>query len=248
MIKSYIILISLSVLVGCQSAKKTTPVRLCHKAKGTITIDGKFDEPSWQNAPVISFYHLNRHGAKQEYNPAISPTRARLLWDDTYLYIAFEAIDRDIWSTIEKHDGPLCLEDVLEFFIRPDPNSFAFYEFEISPQNVLWDLFYPSRGLVCGGPFQKRWTKYESGLRSATKVYGTLNNYADEDKKWTLEVALPFSSLKKNTPQPGDRWLFALCRYDFSYYLSEFELSSNARLSKAAFHLFDDYDILEFKK
>ena len=91
----------------------------------------------------------------------------------------------------------------------------------------------------------------ESNLKSGVKVYGTLGNWKDTDDKWVLEVAIPFSAFKEVTspPKSGDEWSFALCRYDYSVYLEEGrELSSTAKLSKRAFHLWEDYDQLLFQK
>ena len=116
---------------------------------------------------------------------------------------------------------------------------------------VSLDIFYPSRG-VSVSDRDKHGTAYESNLKSATKVYGTMNNWKDEDEKWTLEVAIPFSSLNDvidGIPQDGEEWRFALCRYDFSCYLEDKELSSSAHLGgQRGFHSYEDYDILEFQR
>ncbi|MBU0478093.1 carbohydrate-binding family 9-like protein [bacterium] len=228
--------------------KKAPKEYICQYTEEKVAIDGVFDEPCWQKAKKITFYRLERWVTKQPHRKAISKTTARLLWDKDYLYIAMEAEDKDIWATIEEHDAVLCREDVLEIFLKPRKSKCSYYEFEISPKNVTWDIFYSSRGVSDN---DKHCTAYESNLKSATKVYGTLNNWKDEDGKWTLEVAIPFSSLKDTidrTPQNGEQWRFALCRYDFSSYLEDVELSSSACLGQRWFHLYEDYDILKFQR
>ncbi|MFH1905047.1 MAG: carbohydrate-binding family 9-like protein [bacterium] len=239
-------------ILGFSWCKRELEIYVCHYTDEKITIDGIFDESCWRKANKIKFYHLEKTHTEPQRHPApFSPTTARLLWDKEYLYFAMEAEDKDIWGTITEHDSVLCNEDVLEIFLKPRENKYSYYEFEISPKNVTWDLFYPSRGVSAGGPFQKRWSKYESNLKSATKVYGTLNKWKDKDEKWTLEVAIPFSSLKEviaGTPRNGEQWRFALCRYDYSVYLENYEYSSSARLSLVWFHKYEDYNILEFRK
>ena len=213
------------------------------------TIDGIINEPCWQRAEKIQFYHIERGSkGRQTHPPAFSSTTARLCWDKDYLYIVMEATDKDLWATLTEHDAVLCREDCLEIFIKPKKDVKSYYEFEFSPKNVTWDLFYPSRGVAAWDRF---WSSYESGLKSAAKVEGILNEWHDQDKGWTLEVGIPFSAffeVVKPSPGDGDRWYFALCRYDYSVYLEDYELSSSARLKEANFHRYEDYDILIFQK
>ena len=58
-----------------------------------------------------------------------------------------------------------------------------------------------------------------SGFKSAVFVEGTLNNPTDTDKKWTVEVAIPFSSLKITdldiSPKNGDSWKINFSRVEW---------------------------------
>lgn len=244
----FTVIFTLSGIIDCHSEESAMRYT-CRYTDEKITIDGIFNELSWQKAEKINFYHIERGLHKtQTHPPAYSQTTARLLWDNNYLYIAMEAEDKDIWATLTEHDAVLCREDVLEIFLKPKRDKYSYYEFEISPKNITWDIFYPSRGVAS---WDRKWSSYESNLKSATKVYGTLNNWQDMDERWTLEVAIPFSALSEvieSPPRNGDEWYFALCRYDYSVYLEDFELSSSARLKEAWFHRYEDYDILVFKK
>ncbi len=222
---------------------------LCRKVTGKITIDGKLDEKAWKSADVIDTFYLLRKSPKDEIKPAVSRTVARLLWDDEFLYIGIEAQDKDIWATITEHDGKLWTEDVLELFIKPDKNNPAYYEFEFSPKNVVLDLIIPRRGSRSFA-FSKR---YESNLKSAVKVYGTLENWKDKDEKWVLEVAIPFTAFKETVPPPrvGSEWTFAVCRYNYSVYLpasytNAKELSTSTPFSAYSFHRYEDYAPLKF--
>jgi hypothetical protein len=54
------------------------------------------------------------------------------------------------------------------------------------------------------------------GVQLASFIRGTLNVRGDQDKGWSLEVAIPwinFEELSKR-PAPGDTWTAALNRWD----------------------------------
>ena len=233
--------------------RKISQTYLCHQSVGKIKIDGLLDEKDWQKAESISFYHLRRKG-HQDYKEAESPAIGKLLWDKDYLYISIEAKDKDIWATIKEHDGRLWQEDVLEAFFKPDRNRYIYYEFEFSPKNVTLDLMMLRRSDSGAQSFARSFEdrkSFESDLKSAVKIYGSLQNRNDIDDKWVLEAAIPLSAFKEISlsPKIGDEWSFALCRYDYSVYLKEgVEHSSTAKLSKLNFHLWEDYDWLLFSK
>ena len=47
-------------------------------------------------------------------------------------------------------------------------------------------------------------------------------------------------------PDAGEKWKFALCRYDYSVAHETPELSSSAPLTRPDFHRYEDYGELEF--
>ena len=57
------------------------------------------------------------------------------------------------------------------------------------------------------------------GLQTAVQVQGTLNNNADIDKGWSLEIAIPWKSLhlladeRTIPPKNGDIWKLFLGRF-----------------------------------
>lgn len=65
-------------------AKLQRPECTVFRAGTPITIDGRLDEAAWFAAPVIGEFHFPwwKEGRKEQ-------TRARLLWDDHNLYLAF---------------------------------------------------------------------------------------------------------------------------------------------------------------
>ncbi len=82
----------------------------------------------------------------------------------------------------------------------------------------------------------------------AVSLRGTLNDHRDVDKGWTVEGRIPWKAFEAagGKPKPGDKWRFALCRYDYSVMLENPELSSTAPLTIPSFHQYEDYGVLTF--
>ena len=61
------------------------PVYQVHRASHPIVVDGKLDDAAWKTAQTIEFQFpwSQQTGAKQK-------TLARLLWDDSYLYVGYD--------------------------------------------------------------------------------------------------------------------------------------------------------------
>ena len=232
-----------ALLCGCMPKGKQAPPqpRLfeCRRARGTITIDGKLDEPAWKAAQYLDDFRLPGSFAKPE-----SPSSARLLWDDQNLYLAMVMQDFDVYATHKEHDSRTWEDDVAELFLKPSDHAHHYYELQVNALNTKLDLLIPRRG---AGNLD-RFTPWQSGMASAVVVKGTLHEWRDKDKGWMVEAAIPLKAFLKDTPKPqiGDRWRFAVCRYDYSVYLERQELSSSARLPVSDFHHFEGYDSIEF--
>ncbi len=138
------------------------------------------------------------------------------MWDDQYLYVAFECADNDIWGTHTNYDDPVYAEEAVEVFIDPEGAGWHYWEIDVSPRNVVVDL------MVIKAGWQGRagtLAKYNvKGLLTGTKVYGTLDNREDQDEKWTAEIAIPWSDFlgrRVNVPpKEGDSWRLNLFRID----------------------------------
>jgi hypothetical protein len=220
-----------------------SPVRKaeCRWASGPITIDGKADEPAWKDAQVLELV------VNWQKRKAKTATKARLLWDDKYLYFTADMEDSDLYADIKEHNGMLWFNDVFELFFKPRTDKLPYYEFQVNAANAQLELFFPSRG--SGGYHRaKSTTKY--GMQSAVTLNGTLNDWTDQDKGWTVEGRIPLSAFgtSGDVPQAGSKWRFALCRYDYSAAFEEAETSSSAPLTRPDFHRYEDYGELTFVK
>ena len=75
---------------------------LCRHANVPIQIDGQLNEAAWAEAPWTEDF-LDIQGAAQP-RPKFR-TRAKLLWDEQYLYIAAELEEPHVWATLTNHDS-----------------------------------------------------------------------------------------------------------------------------------------------
>jgi len=167
-------------------------------------IDGLLDDPAWQGATPLTLVD------SMDGKPTQLRTTARLTWDDEALYVAFDCEDPDVWGTFKNRDDPLYTQEVVEIFIDADADGKTYDEIEVSPHNVVFDAYFPARR-------QGMDTSWDSGLQSAVKVNGTIDDASDRDKGWTVEMRIPFSrlhSVPHVPPRPGGRWRFNLYRLD----------------------------------
>lgn len=176
-------------------------------------IDGNIDEKVWDHVPwTDKFTDIEGDKLPAPYYK----TRCKLMWDKDYLYIAAEIKDPHIWANVKKHDEVIFQDNDFEIFIDPDNNTHQYFEIEVNAINTVWDLFMnkPYRNGAGG------MDSWESGLRSAVKVQGTVNDPSDKDKGWTVEMAIPYSAFtvsgKTKTPADGDFWRINFSRVQWN--------------------------------
>ncbi len=173
--------------------------------KEKINVDGKLTEKAWAkaNALTLLFPWESQTGLKQK-------TTVKLLRDEQYLYVGYECEDDDITAVLENRDDPTYKDDCVEFFIRPNESSKQYFGMEMNARGVLYDYFYDF-------PKQHDKTPDLVGVQLQTHLRGTLNQGADRDQGWSLEVAIPWASLQKLAPQPprkNDQWRVQFNRWD----------------------------------
>lgn len=185
----------------------------CRRASSPIRIDGKLDDPAWQAAPWTADFIDIEGDSKPK--PRFR-TRAKMLWDDQYFYIAAELEEPHVWATLSKHDAVIFHDNDFEVFLNPSGDTLNYFEFEMNALNTGWDLFLPK-------PYKKQGKADNSweipGLRTAVQVQGALNDPRDQDRGWTLEIAFPWTAFASKAPvkrpKPGESWRVNFSRVEW---------------------------------
>ena len=184
------------------------------RAANPLRIDGMLNEPSWLSAPWTEDF-VDIEG---DVRPAPRyRTRAKMLWDDEYLYIGAELQEPHVWGTLTKRDTVIFYDNDFEVFIDPNGDSHEYYEFEMNALNTVWDLFLPK-------PYKDSGSAVDSwdieGLKTGVRIRGTLNNPSDIDTGWTVEIAMPWAALGRyahvpSPPRDGDQWRINFSRVEW---------------------------------
>ncbi|HET6279933.1 MAG TPA: carbohydrate-binding family 9-like protein [Polyangia bacterium] len=182
-----------------------------------IKLDGKLDDAAWAEAPSTGpFVNTMTGGAADQ------KTEAKLLWDNKYLYVAFDNSDSDIWAKLNKRDDKLWTEEADELMIDADGNGKTYVEIQVAPNGTVFDTYLPEyRKYEDSIDPKKKPYSWNSKLNAKVQVNGTLNKRDDQDKGWTVELAIPLEDVKglsaegpKMPPSPGDTWRFNMFRLD----------------------------------
>ena len=189
------------------------PTMNCHRASGPIRIDGLLDESSWKKAEIVNL-QLNN------FTKPVYATKARLLWDDKCLYVAFECEDPQPSATFSNFDDPLWMEgNVVEIFVNPDETGRKYYEFEVNPLNTKIDLWIDLT-LKPGLDYKRDCVWNADGWKSSVAIHLDQQKTIDglpSPTGWTVEMAIPLKNFKiaRNIPPKiGDVWRINLYRYN----------------------------------
>jgi hypothetical protein len=203
---------------GAQPAVAVASKRyLVHKTPKAIKLDGKLDEAAWKSAPTTGAFVNTVTGGAADVK-----TEAKLLWDDQNLYVAFENVDSDVWSSLTKRDDHLWGEEAVEVMIDADGDGKSYVELQVGPNGNIFDTYLPARRQWEDSmtPKRERYS-WNSKTKAGVSVDGTLNKHGDKDKGWTVEMAIPLADANglatpgaKVPPAFGDVWRVNLYRMD----------------------------------
>ncbi|HLK14543.1 MAG TPA: carbohydrate-binding family 9-like protein [Fimbriimonadaceae bacterium] len=164
---------------------------LCNKVHVPFSIDGDLSKPVWEAAPWTDDF-VDIEGDVRP-KPRFR-TRAKMLWDERCLYVAAYLDEPHVWATLTEHDSVIFHDNDFELFLDPDGDNHLYAELEINALNTTWDMLMvkPYRD---GGPPVAGWEIH--GMQTAVRIDGTLNDPSDEDKGWSVEIALPWKALSE---------------------------------------------------
>ena len=228
LVNSVVALAFLSALTGQQAAMaqsagdwdsmhdQTPKQYVCGRIDQGPVIDGDLSDAAWQNAPWTDAF-VDIQGS--DHPTPRHATRARMVWDDTALYIAAQLDEPHVWAKLKEHDAVIFHDNDFEVFLDPNGDNHHYLELELNALNTTWDLFL-NRPYKDAGTADNGWEF--AGLKTAVKVQGTLNQPGDEDTGWTVEIAIPWTGLqtpdnKAEPPQPGALWRINFSRVQWQH-------------------------------
>jgi hypothetical protein len=154
-----------------------------------ITIDGIIIESVWQKTQS-DVLRENKTG-----NPVTDSTyltEVKTLYDSNFLYISFLCNDPDIWGKFTQRDQHLWTEEAVEVFIDTDTVPVTYVEIEVSPKNVLFDSYIVDPVNI-DIEATKKFDMVD--IKTAVFIEGSVNDQIDEDRYWSVEIAIPLKEL-----------------------------------------------------
>ncbi len=179
------------------------PVYECRRVHEQIKINGTHSERSRGLAKSMD------HTLTDSHSSPLFGTKARLLWDDSCLYVSFQCADNGIYAEKIKKNDALWQEEAVEVFLDYEGKGKHYVEIEVNPLNTVFDKFMD--GIRKPLPVNL----WDSGVRTAVRVE---NRFVKGDSTvvgWTVELAFPFEALKGKChvpPKSGDEWRINLYR------------------------------------
>ncbi|MCA2981121.1 MAG: carbohydrate-binding family 9-like protein [Myxococcaceae bacterium] len=222
-----------------EGPRRPLPEYRMPRAARPPVIDGALDDEAWKAAPEVTL------GGSLDGHPISERrTRVRLVWDDTHVYVAFDCEDPDVWGSLRNKDDPIYNEDVAEVFFDADGDGATYNELQVSPHNVNFDASFVARRSDL--PTAMKW---ESGMKSAVKVRGTLDDDSDRDDGWSAELAIPIAQLNQVPhvpPRKGDVWRFNAYRLEHYVRRQQIDGQAFSPLFVGDFHALPRFGTLVF--
>jgi len=148
-----------------------------NKTTSAIKVDGKLDEPVWQNTKSISNFKQN---FPFDTSMANMQTRVAVCYDDNFLYIAAICYQPKKYIVQGlRRDYPNGTSDIFFMGIDPFKDKLNGFYFAVSPFGVQ------KEGLIFNGN--------ELSIDWDNKWYCETEQYED---RYTVEVAIPFKTLR----------------------------------------------------
>ncbi len=154
-------------------------------------IDGALNDPVWKKCPPLT---LGQCTSEKTWP---LETTARVLFDATRLYVAFQCAETDtdaIRAGTAERDGDVWKDDSVELFVTGDIRT-GYYHFAVNPKGVFMDT------RTVGG------RKDDKSFNSSADVKASI----DKGKGWTVTLAVPLKEVGACVGK-GQTWVLNLNR------------------------------------
>ncbi len=151
------------------------------RAAGPVEVDGVLEEEAWRRAEVYEDYFFQQEPLDRE--PSSQQTRLMVIQDDQHLYVGAICYEQDpakIFATVKRRDGNFLADDAFELLIDTFRDYRNSYAFGTNPFGAMIDAIISDEG----NHINKSW---DCVWRCKTRVH---------DRGWSIEMAIPFKSIK----------------------------------------------------
>jgi len=178
------------------AAIETSTARVSRR-KGNITVDGSLDDPGWIDAAKLAeFKSFKTSVVKNPYGK----TRAMVTYDERNLYFAVICDEPSKSFHATKYLDYACKfgkSDQVDVVIDTGQPG-KYYHIMLTVDGSRWDALTDMAIKDYAGDetygFDGSWTgEFESGVK-----------IADDKSKYTVEIAIPWKSINRKGPKPGD--------------------------------------------
>lgn len=175
----------------------------CNKVSRLPVIDGKMDDEIWKNAQEINGFEIinGKQGEK-----ATQQTRAYVIHDERYLYIAFECLEQDMAKiraqTFRYDDRDILFDDRMEILLDVGHDHKNIIRLVVNSNGITYDtkLERPVQHSLSYIRGDDRWN---TEWRAKTQKH---------ENRWTGEVAIAIDRIYLEKIVPGTTWGFNLIR------------------------------------
>ena len=177
----FLFCLTLQGIVYAQEAEKTIRIK---KTNEKISIDGSLDENIWKISETAKDFWQT---FPFDSSLAISKTEAFVTYDEDNFYVAaicYDTIKKPYVIQSLKRDFSYPVSDCFVVSIDPLGDKTNGFSFGLNPYGVQRE------GLIAGGGSMGVSTDWDN------RWYGEVKRY---DDRWTLEMAIPFKTLRYRT-------------------------------------------------
>lgn len=149
------------------------------KVDSPVRIDGRLDEPIWEKAKWEGGFKLLSSAGKEERarKPSVK-TEFAFLADQDSVYIGVRAADDRMNELVAQPRTAIWGAESVEIFLSPDGGAFEYYQFVVTFQGDVHQLFFSEGGHTRPDPYAPAWE----------------HKTAVADGGWSAEVRIPLSA------------------------------------------------------
>lgn len=160
----------------------------------SIILDGRLDEPAWQNAAIIESEDIHEI-LPVEYSETSQQTRFLVLYDEDALYLAADMRDNQpelMTARVLRQGGQNSwLDDQFNIFLDPFNDKRNGYRFQVNPHGVRQEGLFKGSDQVqweWNGIWQAESRQNESGWVSETRIPFKTISFNPETDTWGLNL------------------------------------------------------------